>query len=375
LRSNAVVPILIGLLLCASTFALAQDTDNPAATPATPPDTVYDTTIVTDDVAVKVLEERIAQNDKRTTEALAAIRRELDKEARERCADKEDLQRDLDDHVWFFVIGIAAIASCLGFMGYSNIKQTVQKRVNEIADILIKQRLAEPNARIAKTLSDLNDLAERAAPVLDFWEKSQDEYKEALALAQQYKDMTAKMPEDIAAKLADFDEKLSRVKTHDEYTAEDWTNKGRSEARRGDSMAAVESYRRSISLRPEYVGYRNNLVEAMIIAGMAEEALNSTGVALDKSTMDSDKAVSLYLKWVCELLLNRDDDIVATKESLDVILERHSRPSWSFVEMDNWLDKTDMSVDKKQQIIEMANRLKKKQKPDDDDDAAAPSNN
>jgi tetratricopeptide (TPR) repeat protein len=414
LRSNAVVPILIGLLLCASTFALAQAQPPATPQPTTPPDTV----LKNDTLAVQVLEERIAslrreldketaergsdkaaimllqetvsQNDWRTAMALDAIRRELDQEAREHRDDILDVRSEMGTHAWYLVGIITALGAGLTFFGYSRIKRWTRDRVNVTVGTEMEKRLkvlsSELEGQMGKTQKLYEDMRGRQGDLIT---GSSERYSE-----------------DDVARFAETEESLRAEKAQEEWSAEDWFYKGVSESKHGDFKAAIESYTqsidifedaspsseasfeyaqllttaylnrgnryaikgdrrkamfdftRAIELAPESFMPRQSMAEVLVLEGEYEKARDAATEAISRAPDKGSQAISLYLKWICEVISGKGSD--DTESLLNAAVQDTFESPWRLDEIETWLQTADIGAEKRDKIIKVTERLRTK---------------
>ena len=139
-----------------------------------------------------------------------------------------------------------------------------------------------------------------------------------------------------------------------------YTNRGVIYARVGQFDNAILDYKEAIRIDPNDIYAYRNISESLIITGKYNEANRYIDKAVDMASSASDMAKALFYK--CINMKLADQDTLKIEKQYDKILEEKFKITWSFKELEEWLETADISDDKKEFIRAKIELLKKKMK-------------
>ena len=164
-------------------------------------------------------------------------------------------------------------------------------------------------------------------------------------------------------KLGHFDEALNdynKAIDLDPKYATAYSNRGSTLHQLGRYDEALKALDQALEIDPEYIRALANSVEVRILLGQYEDAMRQASKALSISGNSKDKATSLYLECIAEKLLGKDTS--ATEAEFDQILKEDFEVTWSFDEIEGWLEKADISEEASKFISAKTALLKAKTK-------------
>ena len=145
------------------------------------------------------------------------------------------------------------------------------------------------------------------------------------------------------------------IELNPEY-ADAYNNRGNAYRNLKEYEKAISDYNRAIELNPEDADAYENLSELYITTGNYKSALETITEALSLSLEIEDRAVCLYLECIAKKMLQMD--ISDCEKEFNEIHKREFETTWSFAEIESWLENEDISNDQKAFIIEKTELLK-----------------
>jgi tetratricopeptide (TPR) repeat protein len=125
-----------------------------------------------------------------------------------------------------------------------------------------------------------------------------------------------------------------------------------------EHQKAIADYNKAIELDTQNASAYLNLAELKIINGKYEDAAKVITMATQYAQDIEDKAVQLYLACIAGRILNMD--ISQSEKEFNDLLKEKFTVSWSFVEIEDWLQTADITKAQKKYIIELTQKLKDK---------------
>jgi tetratricopeptide (TPR) repeat protein len=139
-------------------------------------------------------------------------------------------------------------------------------------------------------------------------------------------------------------------------------SRGIAKLRSGDIEGAIADFERiREGLDEDSPLNLTNLAEARLINRDYEEAIDTSDEAIELSIQENSEdkiAEGLLVKLAAKIILERD--ISKEKEEYNNICSEEFTTTWSFKELENWLDNVEISEDKDRKIREMMDKLRKK---------------
>jgi tetratricopeptide (TPR) repeat protein len=121
--------------------------------------------------------------------------------------------------------------------------------------------------------------------------------------------------------------------------------------------SSLSDYNKAIELNLEDTGITLNLVELLIITGDVPKALAFLHKASSLSLEVEDRAIMLYLENIAKKMI--DADTTDCERQFNQVLNENFTIIWSFDEIEDWLQSTSISEEKKAFINEKTDALKK----------------
>ncbi len=133
-------------------------------------------------------------------------------------------------------------------------------------------------------------------------------------------------------------------------------NKGTSLEKFGKYDDAIECYDKALEINPEITPAYRHRSELLIIAGEYANALKAAQESLKYSKDDEDVAIGLMFSIIAKTLLGEK----ATEEKrYKELCSGEFTTTWDFEELDSWVEKADISQEKKDYIQKIMNLLRK----------------
>ena len=233
------------ILLLWATASLAQTADKP---------------IHSDSTDIKVLEERLKQQEKNNETNLEAIRNEIEYRDSARKSETElrakELEKRIDLYFWGGSLVLVFIVFLLRFLGAKTmvnwIKDKISEKVNEITERELEKTWGGIFQKFAeqKTEEYESTLTER----LNKLEKEREEYLRLKNDLLEMKDtfaMKEPSPEQPFEKYEQFEKMLKSIKREDQYTSHDWLIRASSEYYKGNYEETIEYLNKSIDKDPK----------------------------------------------------------------------------------------------------------------------------
>jgi hypothetical protein len=195
--------------------------------------------------------------------------------------------------------------------------------------------------------------------------------------------------------ITESNDKLRISKAEHQYSSSDWYTKGLSEFSKGNFSAviscmskaielgqgdtdayyiyrgyafgklnqyekAIEDYSKSVELAPKNVSAYTSLIEANVIEGNYEDALDNIGKTSFLSLETSEKAIVVYLECITRNLLNKDT--IVCEEEFNKILKKRFTVSWDFDDVELWIEAANVDDNTRSYIKEKTKLIKKHKK-------------
>jgi tetratricopeptide (TPR) repeat protein len=152
----------------------------------------------------------------------------------------------------------------------------------------------------------------------------------------------------------DYTEAIQLNENNPEY----YRARGRTNLSMGNPQAAVEDYNQAIELNPKSTNTYQDRSEAKIVLRDPSGALEDANTALSINGESGDEvAISYMLILISKILL--DEDVTEEEQMYRKICNEEFETVWSFKELDDWLEGTEIKDDKREKIREVINLLRK----------------
>jgi len=142
----------------------------------------------------------------------------------------------------------------------------------------------------------------------------------------------------------------------DPEDAEAYVNRGSAKMKLERHEAAIEDYSQAIDLDPGNLLGLKNKSEAHILLGEFDKACEDAREAQAHSDSVSDQAVSVLLELIA--IISLEEDIGTLQEEYREICNETFTTTWSFEELDSWIEDTDLDEEKEERIRELINILR-----------------
>ncbi len=343
-----------------------------------------------DTIAIQVLEERVKQSAEKTQTQVEALQKQLDVQneaINHRVTDlAEESTRRTEINLVMAVCFLTFLTAFATYFGRRTLVGWIKQSISDKTDVLMEQHKAGLVAQAVEAREKWVEVDKAREEYESLKNRMEKKVKELAALARPTVEPGVGTTE--------FQKKLSAVKDEADFTAKDWYLLGQEAYNRGDWEAATTRYSNSIKLDPKnYWGYSGrglalykqglfdevlkdldkaleihperipalqNAAEVRIMLGQYDDAQRQASKAQDLSVGSKEKATSLYLKCIAEKLLGKD--ISVTESELNRILEEDFEVTWSFDEIEKWLETADISEEAGGFIRAKTAQLKTKQK-------------
>ncbi len=195
---------------------------------------------------IQVLEERVKQNDEKTTLHLKSQRDEL-------------ILRitGLEDRVNLYIKFAGLLFMIVTVLTFKTIVKWIKQSIEEKTGKYLTKEYVEGLIKVK---------GESAVTVLvDEWQKKVAEWLEEMKILRKdyedilnnlrakYIDVAKPLPEDTAKNLEEFAKKLTQTKKEERYSSEDWFFKGLKEYEEKDYLKAIATWTKAIELGPKNV--------------------------------------------------------------------------------------------------------------------------
>lgn len=124
-----------------------------------------------------------------------------------------------------------------------------------------------------------------------------------------------------------------------------------------DFKRAVTDCKKAIDLNPKNIGVRLNSTEVFLIAGEIVEAEECARKSIELSQEIKDKIIGNYLYAISLKLQGKSTK--NTDAILKQLCDKNPELSWSFKEIEDWLEDADISTDCQNYIVKITKMLKK----------------
>ncbi|MBU8902466.1 MAG: tetratricopeptide repeat protein, partial [Victivallales bacterium] len=113
-------------------------------------------------------------------------------------------------------------------------------------------------------------------------------------------------------------------------------------ARQGESSKAIKNYKKAIEIKPDHINAYTNLIEILIITGDCIEANNYLEQVKKIKKSVQDTSVFSMLNTI--FVLAKGEDAKVELEQFKEVLEGDVSLSWSFDELDEWLESPELKL-------------------------------
>jgi len=268
---------LLRLLIKATAILMLSAAASPAQTTDKPIDS--------DSTDIRVLEERVKQQEKNNETKLEAIRNEIEYRDNARKGEidlrAKELEKRIEQYKWSAGIIITMVLAVLSFFGYKRIDSGIQNIIKKKTieglevewlksyEIFSKERAIELEERYENRFKELEEK----------WTSYQQEMKKSLKKIEDQQTIPAE-------ELEHTMKSLEEVKQEKEFSANDWFFKAYNEEQKGRYQKAIEYYSKAIDINPKAASAYNN-------RGFLYFNLNH----FKKAVSDLDKAIELKPKF------------------------------------------------------------------------------
>jgi len=152
--------------------------------------------------------------------------------------------------------------------------------------------------------------------------------------------------------IADYDQ---AVEVDPEYSVV-YYNRGNAKRALGDYKGAIADYNQALKHDPENDLILRNRSEVKILLGQSPEAKQDAERARDLSDTTDENATSSLLYLIAVILL--EEDTQPQEQEYRDLCEQEFTTSWSFEELDTWLEDADLDPEKEAHITELMNLLR-----------------
>jgi Flp pilus assembly protein TadD len=253
----------------------------------------------------------------------------------------------------------------------NNPVEEFKKKITELEKTIAeyKSKLKYKDEESNETIIQLEKSLKEKEKLLINWEKEFENYrssKDTKPMAKTLLDDKKKKAEAIKWANKAYDESDYNLKIEyyskaielDPQYAYAYINRGTVHSHLKEHQKAIADYNKAIELDTQNASAYLNLAELKIINGKYEDAAKVITMATQYAQDIEDKAVQLYLACIAGRILNMD--ISQSEKEFNDLLKEKFTVSWSFVEIEDWLQTADITKAQKKYIIELTQKLKDK---------------
>jgi len=144
-----------------------------------------------------------------------------------------------------------------------------------------------------------------------------------------------------------------------EFNPEDieaYNNRGATYSQLGNHQRAIEDFDKVTELDPEHVWAYSNRAESLLELGEYQQARKDAQKAYELANEANKLAPALLLLLICEAVIDEIPDNL--EEEYRNLCHREFTTGWKFMQIDRWVDQTDLDEKKEKQIRELVELLK-----------------